>query len=169
MYGSWDAPQWQAGLPTEVNMPITTSLSSPSSSSSLQPFTTKQKAKITQRHFSRCKYCIIKGHFAKNCTVPHHLCHWIGGNKCLIPKAYHNYLLLIKLTCSYVGFHSVALYRQVEQSGIDDGEEVLRPRAYLMCHAFICTYILLYASRVRLCVPPDRFTAHTGQFRYLDT
>ena len=25
---------------------------------------------------------------------------------------------------------------------------LLRPRAYLMCHAFICTYILLYTSRV---------------------
>ena len=37
-----------------------------------------------------------------------------------------------------------------------------------MCHAFICTYILLYTSRVRLCVSPDRLAAHTGRFCYLD-
>ena len=48
-------------------------------------------------------------------------------------------------------------------------QQVLRPRAYLMCHGFICTYILPYTSRVRLCVPPDRLTAHTGHPRYLDT
>ena len=47
--------------------------------------------------------------------------------------------------------------------------KLLRPRAYLMCHAFICTYILPYTSRVCLCVPPDRLTAHTGHPRYLDT
>ena len=46
---------------------------------------------------------------------------------------------------------------------------LLRPGAYLMCHAFICTYILPYTSRVCLCVPPDRLTAHTGHPRYLDT
>ena len=54
--------------------------------------------------------------------------------------------------------------------GILEGStNLLHPRAYLMCHTFICTYILLYTSHIRLCVPLDRLAAHTGHFCYLDT
>ena len=47
---------------------------------------------------------------------------------------------------------------------------VLRPRAYLMCHAFICNYILLYTSRVLLmCTtgPPYRLYRTSPLSRYL--
>ena len=123
MYGSWDAPHQQTRLPTEVNTPLekTPSLSEVSGS---QPITMEQKIKITRKWRSRCKYCTIVGHFAKDCTVPHQMCHHFGDGKCVVPKMHKHYRPLTKLICPYVGFHSVALYKQVERSGIDEGEEV---------------------------------------------
>ena len=56
------------------------------------------------------------------------------------------------------------------QDAIDIVHLVLRPRAYLMCHAFICTYILLYTSRVSLmCTtgPPYRSYQTSPLSRYL--
>ena len=75
MYGSWDAPRRQAGPPTEVNTPPTKSSSSSSVASGSQPLTMEQKTKIMRKRRRRCKYCTIVGHFAKDCTVPHHMCH----------------------------------------------------------------------------------------------
>ena len=124
MYGSWDAPHRQAGPPTEVNTPTTKSSSSSSVASGSQPLTMEQKTKITRKRRSRCKYCTIVGHFAKDCTVPHQMCHRFGDGKCVIPRTHKHYRPMTKPICPYVGFHSVALYKQVERSGIDDGEEV---------------------------------------------
>ena len=123
LYGSWDAPQRQAEPPTEVNMPPTASSSSSSASGS-QPLTAEQRSKITRKHRSKCKYCTVTGHFAKDCIMPHCLCHRTGGDRCSVPKSHSHYHLLTRPICPYVGFHSVAFYRQVERSGISDGEEV---------------------------------------------
>ena len=123
MYGSWDAPRRQTGPPTEVNTPQTKS-SSLSIASGSQPLTMEQKTKITRKRRSRCKYCTIVGHFAKDCTVPHRMCHRFGDGKCVVPKTHKQYHPMTKPICPYVGFHSVTLYKQVERSGIDDGEEV---------------------------------------------
>ena len=84
----------------------------------------EQKTKITRKRRSRCKYCTIVGHFAKDCTVPHRMCHRFGDGKCVVPKTHKHYRPLTRPICPYVGFHSVALYKQVERSGIDDREEV---------------------------------------------
>ena len=123
MYRSWDASQGQARLPTEVNTPPT-ALSSSSSALASQPLTAEQKSKITRKSCSRCKYCTVVGHFTKDCTVPHRLCHQTGRDRCSVPKAHHHYLLLTRPTCPYMRFHSIAFYRQVERSGIDNGKEV---------------------------------------------
>ena len=123
MYGSWDAPCQQTRPLTEVNTPTMASLSAPSMLSS-SPLTAEQKTKNTWRCLSRCKCCTVKGHFFKDCTIPHCLCHWIGGDKCSVSKSHCQYLPLTKTTCPYVGFHSVMLYRQVKHSGIDNNEEV---------------------------------------------
>ena len=123
MYGSWDAPRRQAGPPTEVNTPSTKS-SSLSVASGSQPLTMEQKTKITRKRRSRCKYCTVVGHFAKDCTAPHRMCHRFGDGKCVVPKTHKHYCPMTKPICPYVGFHSVVLYKQVERSGIDDGEEV---------------------------------------------
>ena len=79
MYGSWDTPQRQAGPPIEVNMPPTASLSSSSSAPESQPLIAQQRSKITRKRRSRCKYCTVVGHFTKDCTMPHCLCHRTGG------------------------------------------------------------------------------------------
>ena len=100
MYGSWEAPCRQVGPPTEVNTPPT---ASSLLSSASQPLTAEQRSKITWKCYSRCKYCTITGHFAKDCTVPHCLCYQIGRDKCSVPKAHHHYLPLTKPTCLYVG------------------------------------------------------------------
>ena len=52
------------------------------------------------------------------------MCHRFGDGKCVVPKTHKHYHPLTKPICPYVGFHSVALYKQVERSGIDDGEKV---------------------------------------------
>ena len=123
MYGSWNAPQRQDGPPTEVNTP--SARSSPSLEvSGSQPLTAEQKSKVVRRKRSRCKYCTVVGHFARDCTVPHQMCHRFGDGKCVVPKTHRHYRPMTKPICPYVGFHSVALYKQVERSGIDDGEEV---------------------------------------------
>ena len=124
MYGSWDAPRRQAGPPTEVNTLQTKSSSSSSVASGLQLLTMEQKTKITRKRRSRCKYCTIVGHFAKDCTMPHRMCHRFRDGKCVVPKTHKHYRPMTKPICPYVGFHSIALYKQVERSGIDDGEEV---------------------------------------------
>ena len=124
IYKSWDAPRQQTGPPTEVNTSPTKLLSSSSVASGSQPITMEQKIKITRKRCSRCKYCTIVGHFAKDCTVPHRMCHCFGDGKCVVPKTHKHYHPLTKPICPYVGFHSVALYKQVERSGIDNGEEV---------------------------------------------
>ena len=123
MYGSWDAPRRQAGPPTEVNTPPTKSSSSSVASGS-QPLMMEQKTKITRKRRGWCKYCTVVGHFAKDCTVPHQMCHCFGDGKCVVPKTHKHYRPMTRPICPYVGFHSVALYKQVERSGIDDGEEV---------------------------------------------
>ena len=56
--------------------------------------------------------------------MPHRMCHWFGDGKCIVPKMHKHYRPLMKPICPYVGFHSVAFYKQVECSGINDGEEV---------------------------------------------
>ena len=123
MYGSWDTLQWQAGPSTEVNTPPT-KLPSLSAVSGSQLIMVEQRSKITRKRCSQCKYCTIVGHFLKDCTMPHHMCHWTRGDKCSVPKTHSHYCPLTKLTCPYVGFHSVTLYRQVERSGINNGKEV---------------------------------------------
>ena len=123
MYGSWDAPQRQTGPPTEVNMPPE-KLPLSSAVSGSQPLMAEQRSKITRKRHSQCKYRIVVGHFTKDCTVPLCICHQTGGDKCFIPKTHSHYCPLTKPICPYVGFHSVVFYKQVECSGISDGEEV---------------------------------------------
>ena len=124
MYGSWDAPRRQAGPPTKVNTPPTKSSLSSLVASGSQSITMEQKTKITWKRRSQCKYCTIVGHFAKDCTVPHRMCHHFGDGKCVVPKTHKHYCSLTRLICPYVRFHSVALYKQVEPSSIDNREEV---------------------------------------------
>ena len=70
MYGSWDTPQRQDGPPTDVDTPPNKSPTSSVASGS-QSLTTEQKGKIVRRRRSRCKYCTVVRHFAKDCTIPH--------------------------------------------------------------------------------------------------
>ena len=66
----------------------------------------------------------MQEHFAKECTVPHQLYHRVGRDCCSVLKNHFHYHLVELPTCPYVGFHSAAFYKQVERSGIDDGEVV---------------------------------------------
>ena len=82
-----------------------------------------------------------------------------------VPSGYHRYGKVF----SEIKAQQFPESRQWDHAIDLKPDALLRPRAYLMCHAFICTYILFYTSHVCLCVPPDPLTAHTGHPRYLDT
>ena len=82
------------------------------------------RAQAACQRSSQCKYCTVRGHFTKECTVPHRLCHRVGGGRCSVPRNHFHYRPIEQLTCPYVGFHSTALFKQVEWSEIEDGEMV---------------------------------------------
>ena len=100
----------------------TTPQTSPSAAGSDR--STKLRAQAACRCSSRCKYCMVHRHFAKECTVLDRLCHRVGGGKCSVPRNHFHYRPIEQPTCPYVGFHSTALFKQVERSGIEDGERV---------------------------------------------
>ena len=125
VYGSWTAPErYKMPEPEEggkVSAP-TTPQTSPSAASLDR--SAELRAQAMCRRSSQCKYCTVRGHFAKECTVPHQLCHHVGGGHCSVPRNHFHYRPVERPTCPYVGFHSAALYRQVEQSSIEDGKMV---------------------------------------------
>ena len=88
-------------------------LSSSSSASVAQPLIAEQRSEIIRKFCSRCKYCTVVEHFAKDCTVPYYLCHWIGGDRCSVPKAHSYYCPLTRPIFPYVEFHSIALISQL--------------------------------------------------------
>ena len=126
VYGSWTAPErYKTPEPEpEGEAPITSTTPRTSSSAAGSDRSAELKAQAARRRSSRCKYCTVRGHFAKECTVPHRLCHRVGGSRCSVPRNHFYYRPVERPTCPYVGFHSAALYKQVEQSGIEDGEAV---------------------------------------------
>ena len=123
VYGSWTAlKRYKTPDPDSTDPAPITPQTSPSVAGSDQ--LAELRAQAACRHSSRCKYCTVQGHFAKECTVPHQLCHWVGKGRCSIPKNHFHYRSVERPTCPYVGFHSAAFFKQVEWSGIDDGEAV---------------------------------------------
>ena len=126
VYGSWTAPErYKMPKPEsedEAPKMSTTPQTSPSAASS--DHSAELRAQAACRQSSRCKYCTVWGHFAKECTVPHRLCHQVGGGCCSVPRNHFHYRPVEQPTCPYVGFHSTALFKQVELSGIEDGEMV---------------------------------------------
>ena len=118
VYGSWTAPERHIALDTEPTTPQT----SPSMAGSDR--SAELRAQATCRHSSRCKYCTVQGHFVKECTVLHRLCHRLGGGKCSVPKNHFHYRPVEQPICPYVGFHSATFFKQVERSGINDREVV---------------------------------------------
>ena len=118
VYGSWTAPERRTAPDTEPTTPQT----SPSAAGLDR--SAELRAQVARRRSSQCKYCTVRGHFTKECTVPHCLCHRVGGDCCSVPKNHFHYCPVERPTCPYVGFHNAAFYKQVEQSGIDDGEVV---------------------------------------------
>ena len=126
VYGSWTTPERyktpEPGSEGEVLTTSTTPQTSPSAAGSDR--SAELRAQAARRRSSRCKYCTVRGHFAKECTVSHRLCHRVGGGRCSFPRNHFHYRPIERPTCPYVGFHSNALYKQVEQSGIEDGEMV---------------------------------------------
>ena len=118
VYGSWTAPERHTEPDTEPTTPQTSPLAVGLDRSA------ELRAQAACQCLSQCKYCTVQGHFAKECTVPHQLCHRVGGGCCSIPKNHFHYRPVEWPTCPYVGFHSAALFKQVEQSGIEDGEAV---------------------------------------------
>ena len=77
VYGSWTAPERyktpEPGSKSEAPTMSTTPQTSPSAASS--DHLAELRAQAARRCSSRCKYCTVQGHFAKECTVPHQLCH----------------------------------------------------------------------------------------------
>ena len=126
VYGSWTAPErYKTPKPgSEGKAPTMSTTPQTSSSAAGSDHSAELRAQAARRRSSRCKYCTVRGHFAKECTVPHRLCHCLGGGKCSVPRNHFHYRPVERPTCPYVGFHSATLYRQVEQSGIEDGEMV---------------------------------------------
>ena len=126
VYGSWTAPERyktpESGSKGEAPTASTTPQTSPSAAGSDR--SAKLKAQAARQHSSRCKYCTVRGHFVKECTVPHRLCHRVGGGRCSIPRNHFHYCPIERPTSPYVGFHSTALFKQVERSEIKDGEMV---------------------------------------------
>ena len=104
-YGSWEALEQCTAPDTGPITPQTSpSAAGLDRSSKLQAF-------AAHRRSSCCKYCTVCRHFVKECTVPHWLCHCIGGNCYSVPKT-HSHCCPVKWPiCPYVGFHSVTLYR----------------------------------------------------------
>ena len=126
VYGSWTTPERykmpepgsEGEVPTASTTPQTSSLAAGSDRSA------KLRAQAACQRSSRCKYCTVRGHFAKECTIPHQLCHCMGGGRCSIHRNHFHYCPVKRPTCPYVGFHSTMLFKQVERSGIEDGEAV---------------------------------------------
>ena len=123
---SWTAPERyktpEPGSEGEAPAASTTPQTSPSAAGSDR--SAELRAQAARRRSSRCKYCTVRGHFAKECIVLHWLCHQVGGGRCSVPRNHFHYHPVEQPMCPYVGFHSIALYKQVEQSGIDDREVV---------------------------------------------
>ena len=126
VYGSWTTPErYKTPKPgSEGEAPTTSTTPQTSPSVAGSDCSAELKAQAACRHSSRCKYCTVRGHFAKECTVPHRLCHRVGGGKCSVPRNHFHYCPVEQPTCPYVGFHSTALFKQVERSGIEDREMV---------------------------------------------
>ena len=126
VYGRWTTPERykmpEPGSEGEAPTVSTTPQTSPSAAGSDR--SAELRAQAAQRRSSWCKYCTVRGHFAKECTVPHQLCHRVGGGCCSVPRNHFHYCPVERPTCPYVGFHSTTLFKQVEQSGIEDGEMV---------------------------------------------
>ena len=123
VYRSWTA--LERYKTPELNPEDLDPATSQASSSSVgSDWLAELRAQAARRQSSRCKYCTVRGHFAKECTVPHQLCHQVGGGHCSVLKNHFHYRLVEWPTCPYVGFHSITFFKQVEQSGIEDGEAV---------------------------------------------
>ena len=73
VYGSWTAPERykmpEPGSEGEAPAASTTPQTSPSVAGS--DCSAELRAQAARRCLSRCKYCTVQGHFAKECTVPH--------------------------------------------------------------------------------------------------
>ena len=93
VYGSWTAPErYKTPEPgCEDEVPTTSTTPQTSSSAAGSDRLAELRAQAARRRSSRCKYCTVRGHFMKECTVPHRLCHRVGGGKCSVPRNHFHY------------------------------------------------------------------------------
>ena len=76
----------------------------------------------TKRRRTRCKYCQIKGHFNKECELPHQVCHAaLDVQKCLVPSSHHYYRPTGP--CPFMGIHSAHFFKQVQRASMDREQE----------------------------------------------
>ena len=73
VYGSWTAPErYKTPEPeSEGRAPTASTTPQTSPSAAGSDHSAKLRAQAACRRSSRCKYCTMRGHFAKECTIPH--------------------------------------------------------------------------------------------------
>ena len=73
VYGSWTAPErYKTPEPaSEGKAPTMSTTPWTSSSAAGSDRSAELRAQAARRRSSQCKYCMVQGHYAKECTIPH--------------------------------------------------------------------------------------------------
>jgi len=119
LYEDSECPLRMPGLPTRHPTPS----GMPSVEEMGLAFSCISPAQIeTKRRRTHCKYCQTKGHFNKDCKMPHRACYAaLDMQKCLIPSSHRYYRPTGP--CPFMGIHSAHFFKQVQCASVDREEE----------------------------------------------